>query len=262
MIAEAHRLREIFVACISNDLLQLNWPLRPAGRRESERMRILVVEDSEPLSHAILKGLRSAGHAVDTTVDGGEAVFLASSNPYDVIVLDLMLPTLDGLSVLRKLRVDGNNAHVLLLTAKDSLDDRITGLRAGADDYLIKPFAFDELLARVEALGRRSSGSKNPHIRVGRVEIDTVARLAMKGGAPVMLTPREYAVLHFLATQRGKVMSRSDIEAHTYDGSAEPMSNVIDAVICSIRRKLEDAGAESIIRTRRGMGYFVAEEVQ
>lgn len=192
---------------------------------------------------------------MDVATSGTEGLWYAQSNDYDVMILDLMLPGLDGLSLLRKLRGEGKETHVLVLTAKDTVEDRVVGLRAGADDYLIKPFAFDELLARVEALVRRRHGVKNPRLRLGDLEMDTAARTVIREGAPIELSPREYALLEYLVLHKGEVVSRSDIEAHIYDDRAEPMSNVVDAAVYALRRKLDKPGAPSMIQTRRGMGY-------
>jgi len=222
-------------------------------------MRVLVVEDSTRLQAAVARGLRRSGYAVDVTGNGEEGLWLATSNEYDVVILDLMLPGLDGLTVLERLRGHEGGAHVLILTARDTVDDRVRGLRAGADDYLVKPFALEEMLARVQALCRRSYRRKNPHIEVGGgLLIDTAARTASRDGAPLELTAREYALLEYLALRQGEVVSRSDIEAHLYADSAELMSNVVDSAICSLRKKITPPGTTPLIRTRRGMGYVLA----
>jgi DNA-binding response OmpR family regulator len=216
---------------------------------------MLLVEDSERLRRTLGAAFRHAGYAADLAADGEEGLWLARSNDYDVIVLDIMLPRLDGMTVLSRLREAGRDTHVLLLTAKDAVDDRVRGLRAGADDYLVKPFALDELLARVEALVRRRHGSKQPRLRFGHLELDTAGRCARRAGRRVELSPREYALLHYLALHPGEVVSRTQIEAATYDEQAEPMSNVVDAAIYALRKKIDDPGAPSLIQTRRGMGY-------
>ena len=220
-------------------------------------MRILFIEDSKRLQASVGRGLRKAGYALDVAGDGKEGAWLAESNQYDVIVLDLMLPGLDGLSVLRGLRAKQNATHVLILTAKDTVDDRVRGLQAGADDYLVKPFAFEELLARVQALCRRSYQGKNPHIVIGDLQIDTAARLASRGRKTIKLTPREFMLLEYLARRRGEVVSRAEIEAHIYPDSAELMSNTVDSAICTLRKKITPRGASALIRTRRGMGYVL-----
>ena len=220
-------------------------------------MRILLVEDSRRLQRSIGAALRKASYAVDIAGDGEEGLWMAQSDDYDAIVLDLMLPKLDGLTVLERLRQQGHQTHVLILTAKDTVDDRVRGLQTGADDYLVKPFALEELLARVQALIRRSHSQKNPRIRIGRLEVDTSARTATAAGEPVNLTPREYALLEYLARHRGEVLSRTEIERHIYDDAADLMSNVVDSAICALRRKIDLPGRPSLIQTRRGMGYVL-----
>jgi DNA-binding response OmpR family regulator len=222
-------------------------------------MKLLLIEDSPSLSRALSTGLRNAGYAVDAVADGAEGLWLAQGGGHDVIVLDLMLPTMDGLSVLRRLRAEGHTTQVLVLTAKDAVEDRVKGLRAGADDYLVKPFAFDELLARIEALIRRGHGVKDPVIRIGDLVLDTVAKTVTRGERRIALTPREYALLEYLAHRRGEVISRSDVEAHIYDQAKDLMSNVVDSAICALRKKIDGPGAPRLIHTRRGMGYVLEE---
>lgn len=219
-------------------------------------MRVLLIEDSQRLRHWVCRGLRDAGFSVDTAADGEEGLALATTNTYDALVLDLMLPGIDGLTLLSQLRSAGDKTHVLILTAKDTVDDRVTGLNTGADDYLVKPFAFAELVARIQALVRRRYGAKDPRITIGDLEIDTAARLVQRGGIPVALRPREYALLEYLALHRGTLVSRSDIEAHIYDERVQPMSNVVDTAVCALRRKVDLPGTSSLIETRRGMGYI------
>jgi DNA-binding response OmpR family regulator len=225
-----------------------------------DAVRLLVVEDSERLRRAICVALRASAYAVDEAARGDDAGWLLEANRYDAVVLDIMLPGEDGLSVLERLRRRGDGTHVLLLTARDAVEDRVKGLRAGADDYLVKPFAIEELIARVEALTRRAYGQKSPVLRIGELEIDTQGRTVHNAGAAVALTAREYAVLEYLARRRGQVVTRTEIEAHVYDQNAEPMSNVVDAAIYGLRRKLDRPGRESLIQTRRGMGYVLEAE--
>lgn len=222
-------------------------------------MRVLVVEDYVPLRKAVTRGLRNAGFAVDATGDGKEGLWHAESGEYDVIVLDLMLPGMDGLTVLRRLREAGRKTHVLILTAKSEVADRVEGLNLGADDYLVKPFAFEELLARVRALVRRSYEAKDPVIRVADLEIDTVARVVRRGGEPVKLTAHEYALLEFLALRAEEVVSRTDIWEHVYEFDAAARSNVVEVYIGYLRRKLERSGRPRLIHTRRGQGYVLGE---
>jgi DNA-binding response OmpR family regulator len=185
---------------------------------------------------------------------------MAESNNYDVVVLDLMLPGIDGLSVLRQLRTKHNSTHVLVLTAKDAVEDRVRGLDAGADDYLIKPFAFEELLARIQALCRRSYERKNPVITIGDLQINLASRKAIRRGKTIDFTAREFMLLEYLALRRGEVVSRSDIEAHIYADSVELMSNVVDSAICILRKKITPPGAAPLIHTRRGSGYVLESE--
>ena len=221
-------------------------------------MRILLVEDSPRLLRNIALALRRSGYAVDTATDGEEGLWLAESHGYDAIVLDIMLPKRDGLDVLRTLRARGRPVHVLLLTARDTVMDRVTGLQAGADDYLVKPFALDELLARVQALCRRAYGAKQPRLVIADLEIDFSARTVLRAGRPVGLTAREFQLLEYLARRRGEVVSRTDIEAHIYDGQVDPMSNVVDSAVCSLRKKIAvTASAVPLIHTRRGLGYVL-----
>lgn len=223
-------------------------------------MRVLVVEDYAPVRAAVREGLAENGFAVDTASDGEEGLWMAESNPYDVIVLDLMLPKLDGTSVLRKLRAGGSQVAVIVLTARDQLDDRVRGLDLGADDYLVKPFAFAELLARVRALVRRRYDNRDPTIRVSDVEIDTSRREVRRGGEPVTLSAREYALLEYLAMRIGQVVTRTDIWEHVYDFHSEAHSNVVDVYIGYLRKKLERDGAPKLIHTRRGQGYLLGVE--
>jgi DNA-binding response OmpR family regulator len=216
-------------------------------------MRVLLVEDSETLRRSVRRALRHAGFAVDVAADGEEGLAAAELNDYDALVLDIMLPKLDGLSLLRQLRNAGRSTHVLLLTARDTVADRVEGLRAGADDYLVKPFALAELLARVEALCRRAYGAKSGALCIGSLEVDLAARRLRRGGLEVELTAREWRLLEYLALRRGQVVPRTEIEAHIYDQFVEPMSNVVDTAIYGLRRKI---GAD-FIRTRRGLGYVL-----
>lgn len=218
-------------------------------------MRLLLIEDSEKLQYHLSEGLRKLGYDVQVTGDGREGLWYAQSHEFDAIILDLMLPGLDGLSILSRLRKAGKETSVLILTARDRVPDRVQGLRAGADDYLVKPFAFDELVARLEALGRRRYGMKDSTITVGGLAIDTAAKAVLRDNKPIELTAREYALLEFLAKRRGRVLSRGEIEAHICDENAEVTSNVVDAAVYSLRRKIDLPDKRSIIVTRRGMGY-------
>ena len=220
-------------------------------------MRLLVIEDSARLQKTLGTVLRRSGYAVDQSEDGEHGLWLATSNEYDLIVLDIMLPKLDGLTLLSRLRAAGQKVHVLILTAKDSISDRVNGLRAGGDDYLIKPFALQELLARVEALCRRAYGQKHPLLEIGDLVLDTSSRVVRRAGRPVELTAREYLLLEYMARRRGEVVSRTEIENHIYDGQVDPVSNVIDSTICVLRKKIAPEGEAPLIHTRRGMGYVL-----
>jgi|TARA_B100001029_G_scaffold78677_1_gene64454 DNA-binding response OmpR family regulator len=221
-------------------------------------MRILLVEDKVRLREAIAKALKQSGYAVDTTDNGNDALWMAQQNSYNVILLDIMIPGIDGLEVLGKLRDQKDDTPVLLLTAKDTIADRVKGLRKGADDYLIKPFALEELLARIEALCRRSFQKSTSTIEIDNLTIDTSAKSVKKNGELLDLTAREYAILEYLALKEGAVVSRTEIEEHIYDELVSPMSNVVDSAICNLRRKIsnEDLDKE-LIQTKRGQGYIL-----
>jgi DNA-binding response OmpR family regulator len=218
---------------------------------------LLIIEDSERLQRSLGLGLRGAGYAVDIAGNGAEGLWRATSSEYDVIILDLMLPGINGLSILQQLRKDGIQTHVLILTAKDTIDDKVLGLRTGADDYLVKPFSFEELLARVEALARRKIGKKSPLIAVGPIVLDTSAKTIVCNGCPVALTPREYHLLEYLLLHHHRVISRQEIEQHIYDSLTDLMSNVVDSAVYGLRKKLEPLGGAAFIQTRRGLGYIV-----
>lgn len=220
-------------------------------------MRILLIEDSERLQRSLSTGLRKAGYKIDVSGDGNEGLWFAESFNYDVIILDLMLPGLDGISLLNRLRRSKKLVHVLILSARDTVEDRVLGLESGADDYLVKPFSFDELLARIQALIRRRYGIKTSTIHLGDLSIDIHGQTVSRSGRIIELSPREYYLLEFLALQRGKVVSRTEIEEHIYDERVEPMSNVVDSAVCSLRKKIDKPGGSSIIKTRRGHGYII-----
>lgn len=219
-------------------------------------MKILLVEDSDRLQLAIRTGLENAGYAVDSVSDGIAGLTYASRNPYDLIILDIMLPGLDGLSLLKSLRDGGGATYVLLLTAKSSVAERVEGLRAGADDYLVKPFDFEELLARVEALVRRVYGTKSPILEFGGISIDPASRRVSIGEREVHLTQREFKLLNYLAHNANEVVSRIDIEDHIYDEHSLPSSNAVDSAVCNLRNKLKQAGCMNVIETVWGAGYL------
>jgi DNA-binding response OmpR family regulator len=203
-------------------------------------MHLLVIEDYPPLQQSLTKGLREAGFAVDSTRDGREGLWYAMGNEYDVIILDLMLPGMNGLEILKKIRSKGRKVHVLILTAKDTTQDRVIGLDLGADDYLVKPFAFEEFLARVRALLRRSYQQKNPRIKIKDLQIDLTTQRAWRGREEIQLTPREYALLEYLAMRAGQMVSRSDIWEHVYEFDSSASSNVVDVYIGYLRKKMNE----------------------
>jgi DNA-binding response OmpR family regulator len=224
-------------------------------------MHVLMVEDSRRLQESISMGLRRCGYAVDVAGDGEAGLRYARHNRYDVIILDLMLPKIDGLTVLKRLRQEADETHVLILTAKGTVEDRVHGLRDGADDYLIKPFSFDELLARIEALVRRSYRAKNPLITIGPLAIDTTARTVTRDGDEITLSKREYTLLEYLAYRKGQVIGRREIEDHLYGERNLPMSNAVDRVVCTLRKKIDPPGSPQLLTTRRGLGYVLQEPV-
>lgn len=221
-------------------------------------MRLLVVEDFRPLRESLVDGLREAGYAVDEAGDGQTALWHAGEGAHDVIILDIMLPKIDGLSVLRELRQNNCPSMVLFLTAKDAPEDRVAGLELGADDYLVKPFVFAELLARVRAMVRRKYDTKSAIIRVADLEVNIAQRSASRAGRMLDLSNREFALLEYLAHNTGKIVSRSDIWQHVYDFNASPESNVVDVFIGLLRKKIERPGSPRLIHTRRGQGYLLA----
>jgi len=223
-------------------------------------MKILVVEDEERVAHFIQKGLKEEGHAVDVSYDGEDGGFLAEVNEYDLILLDVMLPKKNGISVCREIRERGVITPVLMLTARDSIEDRVRGLDAGADDYLIKPFAFDELLARVRALLRRQSENKTPTLRMADLELDPMTRLVTRGGKPIRLTTKEYALLEYLIRNQNKVLSRTRIGEHVWDMNFDPESNVIDVYISHLRNKIDKGQKLALLHTIRGQGYLLSDD--
>ena len=220
-------------------------------------MRILLVEDEPRVAGFIAKGLREQTYAVDVAPNGEEALYLASVNEYDLVVLDVLLPLKDGHAVCRELRGSGSRVPILMLTARDSVDDRVSGLDSGADDYLTKPFDFKELLARLRALARRSVALRPGVIRVADLSLDTASHQARRAGRPVSLTAKEYALLEYLMLNEGRVVGREQIAQHVWDESFDPFSNVIDVYIRRLRAKLDLSGAMPLIHTRRGEGYVL-----
>jgi two-component system OmpR family response regulator len=220
-------------------------------------MRILLVEDARALARSIADGLSEEGFSVDVVHDGADGLHLAREIAYDAIVLDRMLPSLDGLTILKRLRADDVRTPVLLLTALGQVNDRIEGLDVGADDYLVKPFAFEELLARVRALVRRSHGRAANELDLCRLRLDLAARLATVDGAPLHLSAKEFSLLELLALEPGRTFSRTAIAERLYDEESDRDSNVIDVFVARLRRKLDEAGlpGAEVVRTMRGAGY-------
>lgn len=223
-------------------------------------MRVLVAEDHQSLARSIADGLRDEGFAVDLTFNGEEAQTLARAHQYDLIVLDVMLPGVDGFTLLPRLRRAKINVPVLCLTARDAIEDRVKGLDLGADDYLVKPFEWNELLARCRALVRRGHDLRNPEIVVGDLVIDTVKKSVMRGDKAIKLSAREYALLTYLAHRVGQVVSRADIWEHLYDSNDEVASNVVDVYIAYLRNKIDKGFDKKLIHTRHGQGYVLSAE--
>jgi DNA-binding response OmpR family regulator len=223
-------------------------------------MRVLVVEDHPSMARSLANGLREEGYAVDLAMDGEEAEHLALVNPYDAVVLDLMLPKVDGWTVLRLIRRNRPDLPVLCLTARDAVEDRVKGLDLGADDYLVKPFAFEELLARVRSVIRRGHGQTTAVLAVGDLEIDVARKSVKRAGQTVHLSAREFALLEYLAHRQGEVVSRTDIWEHLYDQHDETISNVVDVYIGYLRNKIDKGHEAKLIHTRRGQGYVLGVE--
>ena len=223
-------------------------------------MRLLIAEDHPSLARSIANGMREEGYAVDLTFDGDEALHLAKTNAYDGIVLDMMLPGKDGWTILPTLRRSGLRTPVLCLTARDAIEDRVRGLDLGADDYLVKPFAWDELVARVRAMVRRGHEQKSAAMVVGDLEIDTARKTVRRAGQSIELSGREFALLEYLAHRQGRVVSRTEIWEHLYDEHDEVSSNVVDVYIGYLRNKVDKNHETKLIHTRRGLGYLLSAD--
>ena len=220
-------------------------------------MKVLIVEDSNRLRKSLTAGLQNSGFSVDAVEDGELALQYAEAFDYSVIILDLMLPKMDGLTVLSQLRFKGCSANVLILSAKDQVKDRIDGLQQGADDYLIKPFDFDELVARVNALVRRKNDAKNPVIQVGEISINTALHTVSHANKQISLTPTELKILEYLALRRGRTITAANLEIQVYDSGTHVSKNAMEVHVSALRKKLAAHTNESIIQTRRGFGYFI-----
>lgn len=222
-------------------------------------MRLLVVEDEEKLNHILTKRLKKEGFSVDSCYDGEEALAFLEVGEFDAIILDIMMPKVDGLTVLKTLRACKNNTPVLLLTAKDAVSDKVTGLNAGADDYLIKPFAFEELRARIQAMLRRNAGESTNRIEIGDLTLDIDSKTVMRAGTEITLTSREYDLLEYLVLNKGIVLSRDKIENHLWNFEYSGGTNVIDVYIWYLRKKIDNPFDKKLIHTVKGKGYVIKE---
>jgi two-component system copper resistance phosphate regulon response regulator CusR len=223
-------------------------------------MRLLLVEDDPGVLRFVLKGLREQAYAVDTATTGDEALYQAEINTYDLIILDVMIPGRDGFAVCQQIRKTGNRVPILMLTALDGVEDRITGLDVGADDYLAKPFAFRELLARLRALLRRSGELRPSNITVADLVVDTAAQTVTRRGRRIPLTTKEYALVEFLARNAGRVVGRAAIAEHVWDDTFDPFSNLIEVYVNRLRRKIDEDSKLPLLHTRRGAGYLFGPE--
>ena len=224
-------------------------------------MRILLVEDDLKIASFIVKGLRATGYAVDHATDGEEGLHLALTQPYDTAIIDIMLPKLDGLALIERIRKEKVNIPVIILSAKDSIDDRVKGLQTGGDDYLTKPFAFSELLARVQALIRRASGLAEPtRLTIGDLSMNLLTREVARGGRKIELKPIEFSLLEYLIRSAGRVVSKTMIMEHVWDYNFDPQTNVVEARICRLRDKIDRDFDKKLIQTVRGVGYVLKEK--
>jgi DNA-binding response OmpR family regulator len=222
-------------------------------------MRILLVEDEEKVAGIVKRALQSERFAVDTARDGRQGLDLATSNPYDLVIVDLMLPGLDGTELIRRLRRSNAEVPVLVLTARDGINEKITNFEAGADDYLTKPFAFAELVVRVKALLRRGPVTRSNVLRVADLELDRITHQVKRAGQGIKLTAKEYALLEYLALNAGRVLSRTMIMEHVWDQSFEGLTNIVDVYVRQLRAKIDDAHQPKLIRTLRSVGYCLSD---
>ena len=222
-------------------------------------MRILIIEDEYRLSKVVKKGLVEDGFAVDQAFDGEEGLYLAESESYDLIILDLMLPKIDGIEVCRQLRKKKIRTPILMLTAKTTTEDKVVGLDSGADDYLTKPFAFTELKARIQALLRRSHHQVDPVCKIADLEVDPIKHTVKRAGKNIILTPKEFAILEYLARHKHQVVTRTQITEHVWDYSFDALSNVVDVFITTLRRKINTGFKNKLIQTIHGVGYKMTE---
>lgn len=224
-------------------------------------MRVLLVEDDAGIAHFVAKGLREQSYAVDVTATGEEALYQVAINTYDLLILDVMIPAPNGFAVCKELRRTGHRMPVLMLTARDAVEDRVEGLDCGADDYLTKPFEFRELLARLRALLRRPSALQPATLSVADLVIDTAGQAVSRGGKFVSLTAKEYALVEFLARNAGRVVGRAEIAEHVWDEEFDPFSNLIEVYVNRVRRKIDTKGFKPLLHTRRGAGYVLSSDV-
>jgi DNA-binding response OmpR family regulator len=230
---------------------------RLAQKAYDTGMRLLLVEDDVGIARFVAKGLREQAYAVDVVASGEEALYQAAINSYDLVILDVMIPAPDGFAVCRELRKSGQGMPILMLTARDAVEDRISGLDQGADDYLTKPFEFRELLARLRALFRRSDNLRPENIVVADLLLDTAGQNVSRGGRKISLTTKEYALLEFLARNAGRVVGRAEIAEHVWDDEFDPFSNLIEVYVNRVRRKIDAGSGAQLIQTRRGAGYVL-----
>lgn len=221
-------------------------------------MRVLLVEDDLRIANFVAKGLREQAYAVDVVHKGEDALYQAAINAYDLIVLDVMIPAPDGFAVCKELRKTGQRVPILMLTARDAVEDRIQGLDRGADDYLTKPFEFRELLARLRALLRRPSGLQPARLVVADLIVDTSGQTVSRGGKTIPMTAKEYALVEFLARNAGRVVGRAEIAEHVWDEEFDPFSNLIEVYVNRVRRKIDAGSVKPLLQTRRGAGYVLA----
>ena len=223
-------------------------------------MRVLLVEDDSGIAHFVAKGLREQSYAVDVSANGEEALYQVAINTYDLVILDVMIPAPNGFAVCKELRRTGHRMPVLMLTARDAVEDRVEGLDCGADDYLTKPFEFRELLARLRALLRRPSALQSPTLSVADLIVDTAGQAVTRGGRFISLTAKEYALVEFLVRNAGRVVGRAEIAEHVWDEEFDPFSNLIEVYVNRVRRKIDTKGFKPLLHTRRGAGYVLSPD--
>ena len=223
-------------------------------------MKILLAEDEVDLNNVVTRYLKKNGYSVDSVLDGEEALDYLEYSEYDLVILDIMMPKVDGFEVIKKLRDKGNHTSVLMLTARDSADDKVKGLDLGADDYIVKPFDFNELLARIRAVVRRKYGNSSNKLVIGDLILDTSEKSVTRAGKQIELTGKEYEVLEYLMQSKNRILSREQIKEHVWDFDYEGDSNIIDVLIKNIRKKIDIEAGKQIIYTKRGLGYVIKED--